>query len=222
MQLEVAIGAFRRHAGSRRAADFEHSQAVGFGGLWHRHGRGSAESEDRLGQLGRAADWRTRDQQRGRTLVSDAEIIQFFDRRDIRAADDHPERPAAAQSPQPPAPRPGYASPALVLLATVCILGGYTLLNVIPTSGWRPSTIAFVALSVPLALALGRPRRTELRTTAQRVMVVTSVVLAAVSILALAADRSSTARLLGVYALVFALIVLGVVTANERGVHHRR
>jgi formate hydrogenlyase subunit 3/multisubunit Na+/H+ antiporter MnhD subunit len=110
-------------------------------------------------------------------------------------------------------------SPALVLLATAAILEGYSLLNVIPTGEWRWSAIALVVLTVPLALALTRPRQGRRRTATQKLLAVSSTLLVALTVLTLLVDRSGVANLLAAYDLVFAAAALGSVLVVERSTH---
>jgi hypothetical protein len=113
----------------------------------------------------------------------------------------------------------GLVSPALVLLATAAILEGYSLLNVIPTGEWRWSAIALVVLTVPLALALTRPRQGRRRTATQKLLAVSSTLLVALTVLTLLVDRSGVANLLAAYDLVFAAAALGSVLVVERSTH---
>ena len=132
----------------------------------HRHSELRAEGEDRLDQLRRAAEWRRQEQQSARALITDADIIALFEPRAPREA--WPSvgsgDPSAALDPHPSgggrtgrAAVPGFVSPALMLLAAVSILQGYTLLNVLPDGGWQTSALLFAAVTFPLSVLLTRP-----------------------------------------------------------------
>ncbi|HUD17727.1 MAG TPA: hypothetical protein VMQ59_10710 [Acidimicrobiales bacterium] len=168
------------------------------------------------------------DQQHAQALVAEADPVGLFEppgpcgRWAQRAADeDLPDTRSTGQT--GPTSQgddrgqvSGLVSPALVLLATVAILEGYSLLNVIPTGEWRWSAIALVVLTVPLALALTRPRR---RTATQKLLALSSALLVALTVLTLLVDRSGVAHLLGAYDLVFAAAALGSVLVVERSTH---
>jgi hypothetical protein len=111
---------------------------------------------------------------------------------------------------------PRWVSPTLVLLAAASILEGYRWLNMIPAEGWQPSAVVFVAVVLPLAVVLARPRRDGRRVEAAKVVAVASVILLVVTASALVVDRASLTHLMGAADLLFAITALGAVLANER------
>jgi hypothetical protein len=174
------------------------------------------------------------DRQRAQALVAEADPVGLFeppgpDGRWAQRAPDGglPDMPPTGQAGQAgPTSQgddrgqvSGLVSPALVLLATVAILEGYSLLNVIPTGEWRWSAIALAVLTVPLTLTLTRPRRGLRRTATQTLLAVSSALLVALTVLTLLVDRSGVGHLLGAYDLVFAAAALGSVLVVERSTH---
>ena len=162
-------------------------------------------------------------------LGSDADIVELFEGRSLESRwppfDVGRDRPLAESiewRPQEPAPDqspaavPGFVSPVLMLLATVSTLEGYRRLNVIPAGGWLPPSVVFVGLAIPLAIVLTRPRRDGRRVVAAKMVTLASLVLLAMTVLAIFVNRPLIAHLVGVSDLLFALAALVAVLANER------
>jgi hypothetical protein len=184
-----------------------------------------------LDQRRRGAEWRTQDQQSERALVTDADIIALVEPQAPREAwpsvgSDHRSAltslgsPPAVAAPERVAGVPGFVSPTLVLLAAVSILQGYTLLNVLPDGGWQTSAILFTAVSFPLSVVLSRPGGRGTRTITEKAVALSAALVAVMTAVALTVDRPSATHLLGVSDLVFALLALVAVLANELPARH--
>ncbi len=121
---------------------------------------------------------------------------------------------------------PGFVSPTLALLATVATFEGYTWLNVIPATRWRPSAVAFALLGLGVAVVVVRSETAEGPTPMAKVVLAAAGAVLAVTVVAIGIDRPPMGRLLGLSDLAFALVVLGAVAAHERlrrrPVHDRR
>ncbi len=111
---------------------------------------------------------------------------------------------------------PGFVSPTLALLATVATFEGYTWLNVIPASRWRPSAVAFALLGFGVAVAVVRSGKGEGRMPMAKVVLAAAGTVLAITVVAIGIDRPPMGHLLGLSDLAFALVVLGAVAANER------
>ncbi len=185
-----------------------------------------------MDQRRRGAEWRRQDQQGARAVVSDADMIALLEPRAPRetwppVGVGNPslatsiERPPAMSARQRAlASVQGFVSPTLVLLAAVSILQGYTLLNVLPAGGWQTSAILFAAVTFPLSLLLARLHDRRPPTVINLAVASSAALVAGMTVVALVIDRPLVTHLLGVCDLVFALLALGAVLANERADHH--
>lgn len=184
-----------------------------------------------MDQRRRGAEWRTQDPQSERAFVTDADIIALFESRapleawppvgsGDRSAVASLDSPPAVAAPERATGVPGFVSPTLVLLAAVSILQGYALLNVLPDGEWQTSAILFAAVGFPLAILLSRPGGRGTRTATEKAVALSAALVAVMTVVALVVDRPSTTHLLGVSDLVFALLALVAVLANERPARH--
>lgn len=126
------------------------------------------------------------------------------------------ERTVAGPQPGPVRVAPGWATPVLVLLAALAILEGYRGLDVIPSTGWQPSSLAFVAVVSVSAVLLSRAGRHGHPVRAVKVVVGTSSLLLAVTVVSVAVGRLSLTHLVGAVDLLFAASALVAVALNER------
>lgn len=183
-----------------------------------------------MDQLRRAAEWRRQEQQSAQALITDADIIALFEPREPREAwpcvgsDDRSavtelDTPQAVAAPKRAAV-PGFVSPALMLLATVSILQGYTLLNVLPDGGWQTSALLFAAVGVPLSVVLTRRSWRGTHTVTEKSVSLAAALVAVMTALALIVGRPSSTHLLGVSDLMFALLALVAVMAYELPARH--
>jgi hypothetical protein len=110
---------------------------------------------------------------------------------------------------------PGFVSPLLVMLAAISILEGYRWLDVIRATPWLPSAPVFVALAIPTASALTRPRGGERRGLVQNAVMAASVALVAATGLMLFVHGPSVTHLLGTSDLLVAISALGAAAAAQ-------
>jgi hypothetical protein len=120
-------------------------------------------------------------------------------------------------------------------VAAVAILEGYRWLNVLPSLGWRPSSVVFAAVAVPLTLAVtrggrgegggpdqvgqrgegGEPGGPDGRRWATRAVTGAALLLVPVTVIALFLPRPPIAQLIGSTDLLFAVTALAAVLVNE-------
>jgi hypothetical protein len=99
-------------------------------------------------------------------------------------------------------------APALVLLASVGILEGYSWLRVIPRDRISATAVAFALVLLPTSLALTGPAGHAGRPLAHRVLVATAMLLVGVTMTVLVADRPWSEHLLGAFDLMLAAVAL--------------
>ena len=115
-----------------------------------------------------------------------------------------------------PCSGPGFVSPLLVMLAAISILEGYRWLDIIRATLWLPSAPVFVALAVPTASVLTRPRGGERRGLVQNAVMAASITLVAATGLMLVVHGPSVSHLLGTSDLLVAVSALGAAAVAHR------
>jgi hypothetical protein len=134
----------------------------------------------------------------------------------------HPLIPPLQPHPCEPghAPRrsrvPAFTAPALVLLASVCILQGYSWLDVIPDSRRHASALWFAGIALASVVFLSRPERGRRRMLAQRLTVVTAVAVVVVTVPAVYGHLPVVGDAMGVLDLLLAAGALGVAVVGGR------
>jgi hypothetical protein len=111
---------------------------------------------------------------------------------------------------------PALTAPALVLLASVCILQGYTWLDFIPDSRRHSSALWFAGIALASIVFLSHPERGRRRLRAQRLAVITAVAVAVVTVPAVYGHLRVAGDAMGVLDLLLAASALGAAVVGDR------
>jgi hypothetical protein len=111
---------------------------------------------------------------------------------------------------------PAFTAPALVVLASLCILEGYTWLGLVPDSRRHSSALWFAGVALASVVFLSRPEPGRRRMLAQRLAVVTAVSVAVVTVPAVYGHLPVVGDAMGVLDLLLAAIALGVALVGVR------
>jgi len=111
---------------------------------------------------------------------------------------------------------PPFAAPGLVLLASLCILQGYTWLDFIPDSRRHSSALWFAGIVLVSVVFLSRPERGRRRMPAQWLMLVTAVAVALVTLPAVYGHLRAVGDAMGVLDLLLAASALGAAVVGSR------
>jgi hypothetical protein len=131
---------------------------------------------------------------------------------------------AAAATPSPVGFDPTLRSPALALLATVCLLEGYKWIGALPASDShfsalvfsRPGALVFAVLVTALALGLTRTGGELRRWRPHAAVALASVVVMSASVVLAAVTNAATKDAVGLADLVLATALVGALVAAER------
>jgi hypothetical protein len=104
----------------------------------------------------------------------------------------------------------------LVLLASVCILQGYTWLDFIPDSRRHSSALWFAGIALASIVFLSHPERGRRRLRAQRLAVITAVAVAVVTVPAVYGHLRVAGDAMGVLDLLLAASALGAAVVGDR------
>jgi hypothetical protein len=111
---------------------------------------------------------------------------------------------------------PAFTAPALVLLASLCILQGYTWLDFIPDSRRHSSALWFAGIVLVSVVFLSRPERGRRRMPAQWLTLVTAVAVALVTLPAVYGHLRAVGDAMGVLDLLLAASALGAAVVGSR------
>lgn len=131
---------------------------------------------------------------------------------------------ATAATPSPAGFDPTLRSPALALLATVCLLEGYKWIGALPASDSRfstlvfsrPGALVFALLVTGLALGLTRAGGQLRRSPPQAAVALASVVVMSASVVLTTATSAAAKDAVGLADLVLATALVGALVAGER------
>jgi lysylphosphatidylglycerol synthetase-like protein (DUF2156 family) len=157
--------------------------------------------------------------------VDSAAYIGVFEPVDLGGTVHNADTAAAPGSTPPPVGfDPTLRSPALALLATVCLLEGYKWIGALPASDSRfstlvfsrPGALVFAVLVTALALGLTRGGGELRRSRPHAAVALASVVVMSASVVLTAATNAATKDAVGLADLVLATALVGALVAGER------
>jgi hypothetical protein len=111
---------------------------------------------------------------------------------------------------------PAFTAPGLVLLASLCILQGYSWLDLIPDSRRHSSALWFAGIVLVSAMFLSRPERGRRRMPAQWLTLVTALAVASVTLLAVYGHLRAVGDAMGVLDLLLAASALAAAVVGSR------
>ena len=111
---------------------------------------------------------------------------------------------------------PAFTAPVLVLLASLCILQGYTWLDFIPDSRRHSSALWFAGIVLVSVMFLSRPERGRRRVPVQWLTLVMAVAVAVVTLPAVYGHFRAVGDAMGVLDLLLAASALGAAVVGSR------
>jgi hypothetical protein len=111
---------------------------------------------------------------------------------------------------------PALTAPALVVLASLCLLQGYSWLGFIPDSRRHSSALVFAGIALASVVFLSRPERGRRRRLAQRLAVGAAVAVVVVTVPAVYGHQRIVGDTMGALDLVLAACALGAALVGSR------